>query len=227
MAWIVAESLDQLLDQLNTLAPGRSKASDGSIGDADHATRDSDHNPHVVLGGRAVVTARDFTHDPAHGLDCQQLADALARARDGRVKYVIWQRRIMSGAGGPQPWTWRPYGGSNPHTRHLHLSVVGDRRCRSTAPWKLSGLAACTWESLPTLREGDKGPSVAALQRWSNAEPWNPPLPVLAPDGVYGPKTVAVVRAAQAQCGVTGPDADGTIVGPRTKRAFWERGFRG
>jgi peptidoglycan hydrolase-like protein with peptidoglycan-binding domain len=50
---------------------------------------------------------------------------------------------------------------------------------------------------------------------------------VLKPDGDYGPKTVAVVRAAQEQCGVTGPDAVGTIVGPRTNRAFYARGYRG
>jgi peptidoglycan hydrolase-like protein with peptidoglycan-binding domain len=50
---------------------------------------------------------------------------------------------------------------------------------------------------------------------------------VLKPDGDYGPKTVAVVRAAQEQCGVTGPDAVGTPVGPRTKAAFWARGWRG
>ena len=44
MAWRVARSLDVLLGQLNALAPERSKASDGSIGDAAHASRSSDHN---------------------------------------------------------------------------------------------------------------------------------------------------------------------------------------
>ena len=39
-AWRIAKSLDTLLAQLNALAPHRSKLSDGSIGDAAHATRD-------------------------------------------------------------------------------------------------------------------------------------------------------------------------------------------
>jgi hypothetical protein len=45
MAWRVARSLEVLLGQFNAACPGRSKASDGSIGDAAHATRDSDHKP--------------------------------------------------------------------------------------------------------------------------------------------------------------------------------------
>ena len=54
-AWIVAPSLDALLAQLNALAPGRSRASDGSIGDAAHAARTSNHNPWLVLNGQAYV----------------------------------------------------------------------------------------------------------------------------------------------------------------------------
>jgi hypothetical protein len=82
-------------------------------------------------------------------------------------------------------------------------------------------------DSLPTLKQGDSGPAVRSLQDWSNRFGWKPPLPLLTVDGQYGPKTTAVVKAAQAQCGVTGPDAIGTPVGPRTKRAFWSRGWRG
>lgn len=89
------------------------------------------------------------------------------------------------------------------------------------------GVAARTWESLATLKQGDQGAGVEALQRFLNRYDWRPPLPVLKPDGGYGPKTVAVVRGAQEQCGVTGPDAVGSPVGPRTKKAFWARGYRG
>jgi hypothetical protein len=224
--WRVAPALDTLLGQLNALAPRRSRVSDGSIGDQAHASRSSDHNPRIIAG-QNLVSARDFTHDLAGGLDCNILADALKSARDSRVKYVIWNKHIMSGSGGPSPWTWRAYKGTNPHTRHLHLSVVGDARALEARAWKLPGFAARTWESLPTLREGDSGESVKALQRWFNVHDWTPDLPLLVVDGDYGPATVRVVRSAQAQCGVTGSDADGTIIGPRTKRAFWERGFRG
>lgn len=126
-----AHSLNVLLNQLNTLAPNRSKASDGWIGDPAHASRDSDHNPDAA----GVVHARDYTHHPAGGLNCHTLAGALAAHRDGRIKYVIWDRRIMSGAGGPSPWVWRAYTGANQHTQHLHLSVVSGAAGDNTAAW--------------------------------------------------------------------------------------------
>lgn len=132
MTWRVARSLDQLLEEINTAAPNRSKVSDGSIGDAAHASRDSDHNPWVIgVGGVGVVRARDFTHDPAGGLDCNDLATFLARKllgldgshpALGSGAYVIWNRRILSRDRRDEGW--RPYAGSNPHDHHLHLSVA-------------------------------------------------------------------------------------------------------
>lgn len=87
-------------------------------------------------------------------------------------------------------------------------------------------------ESLPTLRYGDRDPDdgrlgpIRSLQLWLNSAGWTPRLQVLVPDGDYRRRTRDVVAAAQAQCGVTGRDADGTIIGPRTKAAFWARGWR-
>lgn len=133
VVWRVAQSLQQLLAQLNALAPKRSKLSDGAIGDAAHATRTSDHNPWYVLGGEHLVTARDFTHDPKGGLDCQKLANALTACGDKRIKYVIWNKRIWEGK-------WTAYDGPNPHTKHLHLSVVASPLCDTGAPWVLPGL---------------------------------------------------------------------------------------
>lgn len=133
MDWRVARSLNTLLAQINALAPRRSKTSDGSIGDAAHATRTSDHNPWYVLGGTGVVTARDFTHDVAGGLDCHWLAARLVASGDKRIKYIIWSNRIWGPATG-----WRPYSGVNPHTHHLHLSVVASPLCDDTTPWRLA-----------------------------------------------------------------------------------------
>jgi hypothetical protein len=123
--WRVAKSLDALLAQINKTAPRRAKVSDGSIGDAAHSSRASDHNPHVRDDRMGVVTARDFTHDPKGGLDCHELAASLIEARDARVKYIIWNRQICSSI--VSPWQWRPYKGSNPHTKHLHISVRKDK----------------------------------------------------------------------------------------------------
>jgi hypothetical protein len=130
MAWRAARSLDVLLVQLNVMAPNRSKISDGAIGDTAHSARKSDHNPDA----QNIVRARDYTHDPAGGLDCHWLAAQLAASRDPRIKYVIWDRRIWQGS-------WKPYSGSSPHIKHLHLSVVAGPAADDTTAWNL-GLPA-------------------------------------------------------------------------------------
>ena len=61
----MAKSLEVLLKQVNAQAPGRSKVSDGGIGDEEHSSRASDHNPNAA----GVVQALDLTHDPAGGFD--------------------------------------------------------------------------------------------------------------------------------------------------------------
>ena len=125
MSWRVARSLDQLLREVNAAAPHRSTASDGSIGDQAHSARLSDHNPNPA----GVVRARDFTHDPAHGCDADQLAEAIRQlgiAGHPALQagaYVIRNRRIASATRDGAPWDWEPYAGSNPHTKHVHVSV--------------------------------------------------------------------------------------------------------
>lgn len=137
MSWRVAESLEKLRKQLNSAFPNRSKLSDGGIGDAKHASRSSDHNPWVKdKNGTGVVTARDFTHDPKNGLDCNKLAEWLIESRDPRIKYIIWNHRILSSKN--SPWKWRPYSGANAHTKHLHLSVNAEaKHYDNPADWDL------------------------------------------------------------------------------------------
>lgn len=133
--WTIASALDTLHGEINAAGPNRSRASDGGIGDPRHAQRSSDHNPCVCC---QIVCARDWTHDPKHGLDCQKLADFLesrAQAGDVRVKYVIWKKRIMSGPNQRNPCgIWRAYTGKNAHTKHLHLSVTHEH-VDDAAPW--------------------------------------------------------------------------------------------
>lgn len=132
MSWRVANSLETLRHQIDARFPGRSIAADGSIGDAAHQARgsNSDHNPWY---GPGIVTARDFTHDPVHGLDIQQVSDQLVDSRDPRIKYVIANRLIATN----RTWQWAPYDGPNPHEAHFHLSVVADPRCDDTQEWSL------------------------------------------------------------------------------------------
>lgn len=67
---------------------------------------------------------------------------------------------------------------------------------------------------------------VRHLQQFLNDCNWQPELPLLPTTGNYLDMTKGVVRQAQNQCGVGGADADGSIVGPRTKAAFYDRGAR-
>lgn len=140
MAWRIAESLKTLRDQINAKFPGRAKASDGAIGDAAHASRDSDHNPWVKDGATGIVTALDITCDPKDGADTEALAETLRQKRDPRVKYVIYDRRMFSAypAGGVAAWTWRPYRGKNPHIKHFHISVQPEKALYDdTRAWTL------------------------------------------------------------------------------------------
>ena len=138
-SWRLAKSLVKLRAQIDAAAPHRSKASDGSIGDAAHFARGSasDHNPWVKdANGDPVVTAIDVTHDPARGCDGNVLAQALIDSQDPRIKYVIWNRRIASQT--QSPWVWRPYNGANPHDKHVHISVVTDQaEYDSSSPWQI------------------------------------------------------------------------------------------
>ena len=122
MVWRLAKSLEKLREQVNARYPKRSKASDGTIGDAKHASRDSDHNPWIKDGKTGVVSAMDLTHDPKGGFDVHRFADHLRTTKDPRIKYVISDGRIFSST--KSPWTWRSYTGSNKHTVHMHISVA-------------------------------------------------------------------------------------------------------
>jgi hypothetical protein len=182
MSWRVAKSLDVLLGEINARAPKRSKVSDGSIGDAAHASRSSDHNPWVIDDGVGVVRARDFTHDPANGLDCNVLARELAALLGkhpalGRDAYIIWNDRIVSTNRLAEGW--RDYTGSNPHTKHLHVSVTtNEAGFDSLAPWltkpprpivhRVAGfnLHAPTVDSCPRPRRRIRKLTRALRERW-------------------------------------------------------------
>lgn len=93
------------------------------------------------LDGRnaKVVTAMDITHDPNSGCNGRKIVDALVASRDPRIKYIIWNKRIISSI--TSPWVWRSYSGGNPHTKHFHLSVNARKTLfDSTAPWQIDGI---------------------------------------------------------------------------------------
>lgn len=141
MAWRIAKSLEKLRNQINAAYPNRSKASDGVIGDAAHASSASDHNPNRA----GVVCAMDVTHSPQTGFDAHALADRLRLYRHPNLKYIISNRRITGAFNG---WVWQAYGGSNPHSSHVHFSVGKGNDGQSTPPyddtndWAIGGAPA-------------------------------------------------------------------------------------
>jgi hypothetical protein len=155
VAWYIAGSLEKLRGQLNALAPRRSKISDGGIGDAAHSSRYSDHNP--TASGQ--VCARDFTHDPAGGLDCNWLAEQLVRSGDPRIKYIIWNRRFWEPG---KPWV--RYNGDNPHDKHLHLSVKAGAVGDSSREWALHGGGGGTPSTEDDMQLTDK------VKLWDGSE---------------------------------------------------------
>ena len=140
--WRAMTSLLVLRNQVNVIAPTRSRASDGLVGDAAHQVEQSDHNPHTVVGvGREIVTALDLTHDLAHGFDSYRFAEVLRLNRDRRIEYVISNRRIFSSyaIGSRAAWTWGTYKGVDPHTNHVHVSVLDAVISDTATLWNLKG----------------------------------------------------------------------------------------
>lgn len=128
----LAPSLDALRDEINRRWPGRSKASDGWIGDASHQASKSDHNPDWDAGG--VVRAIDVT---SKDIDADVVIRALVK--DSRVNYVIHRGQIYSRVRDFRP---KRYTGANPHNHHVHVSIVHTRTgASSTARWLPSTVA--------------------------------------------------------------------------------------
>ncbi|MEU6267703.1 hypothetical protein [Saccharopolyspora shandongensis] len=165
MAWRVARSLETLRAQFNERYPNRSKASDGGVGDAAHASRSSDHNPWFgpAADGLMLVTARDYTHDPASGMDIDRLTDELAASRDPRIKYIIANGYILDSRPGNSPWRWVRYSGSNPHTKHFHLSVMDSvALADDPRPWNLPSFGGAP---MPPAQGDDLTPEQDAILR--------------------------------------------------------------
>lgn len=165
---ILAPSLRDLRAQLNSIAPNRSKVSDGWIGNAEHAARSSRHNPNAD----GVVCAIDVTHDPAGGMDAWWLREALRVSGDTRIGVVISMGQIFSSTptSARPAWTWGRYTGANGHHHHLHVDVhPGGTRAGF---WNLSrDLAAPIRPPLeePTTPEDDLPLTDADVKRVADA----------------------------------------------------------
>ena len=213
MTWRLAKSLEVLRSQINAAYPNRSKTDDGTIGDERHAATRSDHNPNEA----GVVCAMDVTHDPRHGFDSYAFADYLRRHPDKRARYIISNSRIAGDEGyvannGGKVWTWARYGGTNPHDRHVHISVDQNAATYDLLnPWDIGSPIpgdpdAPARDELPALAIGSTGALVERAQA----------LLHLPTDSQFGPAMKAAVVAFQTAHGLV---ADG-VVGGYTWRAL-------
>lgn len=147
--WIVSPILKPLIDEVRRAHPGMVI---GTIGDAAHSAEasGSDHNPDRW----GFVCAADFMlGTPANpssftAAEAEYLFDRIRALEDSRTAYAIYDRRIESRT--VSPWTVRAYDGTDPHTNHVHVSVVHGSDPHPTDSWDIYPEAPLT-----TLTSGD------------------------------------------------------------------------
>ncbi len=215
--WYTAPSLVALRREVDTLWPGRSRLSDGSIGDNRHGRTINSHNPVGAANGpragtRGAVHALDIT---SSGVDVSRLLSAVIG--DSRVWYVIHDSTIWSRT---TAWSARPYSG-DPHTTHIHINLREDSQSaatdaeNSTRSW-FSGKTSAAPAFLATPNSGLSltESQVRVLQGALISAGFAIPA---GATGVYGPQTTSAVAAFQRAQGWRGSEADG-IAGPETLR---------
>lgn len=145
-----APAVLKLRAEVDARWPKRPRASDGIMGDAAHQARKSDHND-----GNAI----DITRGPG-GPDTRALVPLFLK--DPRTTYVIHEGQVynptIEGGRG------RPYTGTNPHTRHIHLSIRADKR-EDTSAWALDGVPTLTEEAHSRVRQAIKSGLVWAMDQ--------------------------------------------------------------
>jgi hypothetical protein len=122
---VLCKAGQQLREQFDDSFPDRDRRSDGWVADARHiAQGTSDHIPDPQSG---VVRAIDVDRDVHTGGKPDLMPDIAnqirlaAKAGDKRIAYLIFDNKIASPRMG---WRWRKYSGSNPHTKHCHISFT-------------------------------------------------------------------------------------------------------
>jgi peptidoglycan hydrolase-like protein with peptidoglycan-binding domain len=224
--WFAAPSLVTLRKEVDARWPGRSRSSDGVIGDTRHAARTNSHNPvdsgtGPGVGTRGAVHAIDIT---SAGIDVAAFLSAVVG--DPRVWYVIHDGQIWSRTTGWAPIAHR----GDPHTTHIHVNLREDSQ----------GAAVAAENETRSWFGTRSGISPAFLQRPSAASTLTPEqttrlqqaliskgysIPAGA-TGKYGAQTTAAVAAFQQAQGWSGSQADG-IAGPETLRRLGVSGPSG
>lgn len=148
-----------------------------------------------------------------------KLVGALLHRMDrGRGRYVSHRTCALPAGRKPDP------AGLSDEWMREHAQLFMDELARPAPPiGPTPGTAGPA--ALPTLRKGDRNDDVLTLHHFLVSH--YPSYAKFSPTGFYGDATVATVKEFQRRVGITGPDADGTIVGPKTNAKLWAEGYRG
>ncbi len=227
--WFLPPSLLQLQREVDSWWPGRSRASDGWIGDRSHRSGQSDHNPVGHRNGpdhgtRGAVHGLDIT---ASGINTAVVLNGVIG--DHRVAYVIYNTRIWSAWNG---WTPRAFAG-DPHHTHIHVSLRGDSgsaaraaeydtgtwlsgsgRGNPTATGHGSGLGVGS-SGGDRYTPGERGQHITEMQH--RLIGWGFTIKSGA-TGVFGAETQRAVQQFQRAQGWQGGAADGIPGGPTLRR---------
>lgn len=150
--WHTVPCLLTLRAEFDAVSPGRDRGADGTKGDSNHSSS-SDHTPDEDSD---VLRDRDAdSSNEVHALDidstgpwpggaawfdakikaivARERAEYESTALVGRLRYVIWNRRIAERSNG---WNWRAYTLDDPHTNHAHFSARYESGPEAdTRPW--------------------------------------------------------------------------------------------
>lgn len=129
MSYTIPPSLKAIIADANRVAPNRSRASDGTIGDLAHQAQgsSSDHNPDA----RGIVHAVDVTNDPANGMDTwhwgQIVASRMIAGFETRVEYLVsndgQKDVIFHPSVHGNRWVQNGSSPKQEHRNHLHTSI--------------------------------------------------------------------------------------------------------
>lgn len=240
----LAYALAQLRTQINNAFPARDKASDGWIGDAAHAATDSEHNPNSAGIVRALDITHD-PRSGVHGQRLAN--DAIAELdRRGVGAYVIHAGRIRSTTLARGIWrTYGGSNPHNTHVHISYITGYDNRapwslpsltsdvvslgggatapiiikKGTTAPPWPLPSkhLIGANPKGYTTWHDGH-GQDIsgrAAIRTWQQqmrGRGWT-----ITVDGFWGTESTKVLRAFQAEKGLT---VDG-ILGPASWAAAW------
>lgn len=217
--WRVDEGLAVLIAQWKKEHPG---AVVGTIGDASHASRSSEHNPEPDGSEPGAdygeVDAADFMEgNGVTHADLVELHDQLVEHKDPRVWYLILDGKIVSST--TKPWVERDYSGSDPHRTHLHLSV-NDKFDKNVAQWEIEDEPMKNHKALDVnglkIGEVKYGDDDAAFAGYDGVLRAQALLAVLTgdeveTDGIYGPQVRNALKKQMAKAGI--PNHPGTVIG--------------